>query len=306
MKQHWLRNLNEDAQDIVLQAWSKGTTKSYNVYLKQWSLYCQEHSIDMYNATINQGIDFLTFLFKSKNLGYSALNTARSALSLFIGKNYNIGTFGKQDTVSKLLKGMFRLRPSFPKYMVTYDPDIVLNHLKQIGHQIKMDLKLLTLKLTTLLCLLTGQRNQTIHSLDISCMHVDDKRIIFYIPTILKTTTPSSHLEPLELLRYQDWRLCVVTHIQLYIRATAKVRGSHNQLLLSYGGRHPIHPGVVRYDSQVGEGNVEMCGHRYHHVLHALNSFFIYISRKKERVGDTRYPQSGRVETWLHIWEILQ
>ena len=115
LKKHWLGNLNEDAQDIVMQAWSKGTTKSYNVYLKQWGLYCQEHGIDMYNATINQGIDFLTFLFKSKNLVYSALNTARSALSLFIGKNYNIGTFGKQDIVSKLLKGMFRTQTIIPK-----------------------------------------------------------------------------------------------------------------------------------------------------------------------------------------------
>ena len=34
----------------------------------------------------------------------------------------------------------------------------------------------------------------------------------------------------------------MVTHIQLYIKVTAKFRGTHKQLLLSYGGRTPYTP----------------------------------------------------------------
>ena len=230
-----LTSFSKEAQDIVLQAWSQGTTNSYNVYLKQWAEYCTNNNIDSRNATIREGVEFLTHLFHGKKLGYSAINSARSALSLFINTN-NALTFGKQDIVSKLLKGMFRLRPSFPKYMVTYDPDIVLRYLSNLTD---MNLKQLTLKLTTLLCLLTGQRNQTIHSLDIKYMHEEDERIIFFIPTILKTTKPNSHLEPLELRRFHDDEaLCVVTHILLYIDVTAEVRGSSTQLLLSYVSPH--------------------------------------------------------------------
>ena len=229
--------LSTYAQDVVLQAWSPGTKKSYNVYLKLWGEYCTTNRIDMKNVTVNDGIEFLAFLFYERNLGYSAVNTARSALSQII-KTDNSLTFGKQDLVSKFLKGVFRLRPSLPKYSITYDPDIVLKYLSK---QTDMDLKQLTFKLTTLLCLLTGQRNQTINSLDTDYMKVDEDgdRIIFLIPKILKTTTASSHLAPLELRRYHDETLCVVTHILLYIDVTAEVRKKqHTQLLISYESPH--------------------------------------------------------------------
>ena len=145
----------------------------------------------------------------------------------------------KQDVVSRFMKGVFRLRPSLPKYTVTYDPDIVLDYLRTVTD---MTLKSLTLKLTTLLCFLTGQRNQTINSLDIDYMHdeetEDADRIVFYIPKIVKTTTRSSHIQPLELKAYDcDEALCVVTHIRLYLNVTKEVR-KHSNLLLSYVAPH--------------------------------------------------------------------
>ena len=69
--------LSTYAQDVVLQAWSPGTKKSYNVYLKLWGEYCTTNRIDMKNVTVNDGIEFLAFLFYERNLGYSAVNTAR-------------------------------------------------------------------------------------------------------------------------------------------------------------------------------------------------------------------------------------
>ena len=229
-----MKELSKEAQDIILNSWSKGTTNSYNVYLKQWFQYCEERNIIPKEMSIREGIEFLTYMFNEKKLGYSAINTARSALSLFIGTNNNM-SFGKQDIVTKLLKGMFRLRPSLPKYTVMYDPEVVLNYLRTITD---MTLKSLTLKLTTLLCFLTGQRNQTINSIDITHMHEEDDRIIFYIPDVLKTTTRSSHLDPLVLQAYHEEALCVVTHIKLYMDVTKSVRNSNTKLLLSYVAPH--------------------------------------------------------------------
>ena len=188
-----LKEFSKQTQDILLSSLSKGTTTSYNVYLNTWQEYCKENKIPSHQITIQHGIDFLTYLFHEKQYGYSAMNNARSALSLVIPTN-NL-TFGKQDIVVRFMRGIFRLRPSLPKYTVTYDPQIVMDYLSTITN---MDLKALTFKLTTLLCFLTGQRNQTINSIDMSpaCMedNEDEDKITFFVPTILKTTKPSSHL----------------------------------------------------------------------------------------------------------------
>ena len=173
----WMTELSSQAQDIVMSSWSACTTKSYDTYLKQWTEFCSSRNIDATRATVNVGIEFLTYLFTNKKLGYSAINSARSALSNFIQTNDTI-PFGKLPVVTRFMRGVFRLRPSLPKYTVIYDPQIVLNYLKTITD---MNLKTLTLKLTTLLCFVTGQRNQTINSLDIDFMHDDgDEKITFY------------------------------------------------------------------------------------------------------------------------------
>ena len=232
----WMTRLSSEAQDIVMTSWSSGTTKSYNTYLKQWKEFCSSNNIDASHATVNVGIEFLTYLFREKKLGYSAINnSARSALSNFIQNNDTI-PFGKLPVVIRFMKGIFRLRPSLPKYTVIYDPQIVLDYLKTITN---MTLKTLTLKVTTLLCFVTGQRNQTIHSMDIDFMHDEDEKITFLIPTLLKTTTRKQHLQPIELFEYhQDQSLCVVTHIRLYLDVTKSVRRGHTKLLLSYVEPH--------------------------------------------------------------------
>ncbi len=228
-----LTGLSKTAQDLILGSWSSGTTKNYNVYIREWSNFLAINNISADRAIndVMVGIEFLSYLFEHKKFKYSAINSARSALSVFINTGNHL-TFGKQDLVVKFMKGVFRQRPSLPKYTVTYDAEVVLNHLALMPRT--MTLKQVTHKVATLLCFLTGQRNQTINELDIDFMHAGSDGLVFYIPTILKTTTPRSHQEPLVLKSYPDNpALCIVLHINLYIAATQNVRKS-KKLLLSY------------------------------------------------------------------------
>ena len=75
--------------------------------------------------------------------------------------------------MSRLLRGIFRSRPSVPKAskMITFDTSIVLNYVSSLDDNKDLLLETLTKKLVTLLCLLAGQRAQTIASLCISHMH---------------------------------------------------------------------------------------------------------------------------------------
>ena len=74
------RNISKEAKDVIMASWRTGTSKQYQVYLGRWLQFCQSKGIPHMAASIDHGIDFLATLFAS-GLGYSAINTARSALS---------------------------------------------------------------------------------------------------------------------------------------------------------------------------------------------------------------------------------
>ena len=75
--------LSSQATELVRQSWRKSTRKQYNPYIKRWGLYCSERQIDPISAPIESGFNFLADLYQT-GIGYSALHTARSALSPYI------------------------------------------------------------------------------------------------------------------------------------------------------------------------------------------------------------------------------
>ena len=133
------------------------------------------------------------------------------------------------------MKAIFELKPSLPKYNEIWDVRVVLDYLKTFGASTALPLKELTLKLTMLLCLTTGQRGQTIHKFDINYIQDLDDRYRISVHEKLKQTKPGRHLEPIELLAFsEDKELCVVQHLREYIHRTDPLRKDHSQLLLSY------------------------------------------------------------------------
>ena len=72
--------LSPDTIDILMTSWRKSTGKQYTSYLSRWVTCCKNKQLDVTHATINDGLDLLTLLYK-QGVGYSAINTARSALS---------------------------------------------------------------------------------------------------------------------------------------------------------------------------------------------------------------------------------
>ena len=162
------KNLSSAAKEIIMSSWRPGTGKQYNSYLGRWEKFCAQKTIVVEEASVENGIDFLASLYED-GLGYSAINTARSALSSVLAFPGNV-TFGNQPLVPRFLKGVFALKLSLPRYHRIWDVSVVLRHLKTLGPVYALDLKALTLKFTTLLCLLTGQRCQTLSKLDITLM----------------------------------------------------------------------------------------------------------------------------------------
>ena len=231
------KNLSSSAKEIIMASWRPGTGKQYHSYLGLWERFCAQKAIVVEDASVENGIDFLASLYED-GLGYSAINTGRSALSSVLTSPGNV-TFGNHPLVSRFLKGVFELKPSLPRYHRIWDVSVVLRHLKNLEPVNALDLKVLMLKFTMLLCLLTGQRYQTLSKLDITLMQILPGKYVFTISEKLKTTRPGKHLEPIELTAFEpDINLCVVTHLNQYLVKTENLRGSTLQLLISYVKPH--------------------------------------------------------------------
>ncbi|XP_068724072.1 uncharacterized protein [Montipora capricornis] len=231
------QGLSASTASVILQGWRAGTRKQYASYLKRWELYCGERKIDPLSASVIQGVNFLSELYQKHQLSYSALNTARSALSPIIVPSGG-GTFGSHPLVTRFLRGVFNTRPSLPRYQEIWDISIVFTYLKSLHPPEKLTLKDLTMKTTMLVASLSGQRCQTIHALDVNNMVLTKDRCTFYIQELLKTSRPGKHFGKLELRAYHpDNRLCVVTFLEEYVRRTKPLRCS-SSLFISYQKPH--------------------------------------------------------------------
>ena len=176
-------------------------------------------------------INFLTEQF-NKGIGYSALNTTRSALSTFIClEGYPAGS---HPLVRRFLKGVFNIRPTFPKCETTWDTAVVMRYLKKLSPVRKLDLKFVTFKLVTLLALLiTSQRCQPLHAIKVEEVMTSSSGIKIKINTLLKQSRPGKHLGLLTVRAYApDRRLCVLTVMREYLNRTKDILRLHDKLFV--------------------------------------------------------------------------
>ena len=226
------RGFSTTATEILESTWRAGTRKQYEGYLGRWRQYCGQRNINPFSPTVEEGINFLAELFE-KGLGYSALNTARSALSSIITLSSN--SFGTHPLVCRFLKGVFESRPSLPRHNIIWDVRIVLDYFKTFETAETLTLKMLTLKLTMILDLISAQRCQTLKALSLDSMSCVDDKYVLYFNNLLKASRPGKHLETSIVKQYVlDAELCLFTLLTEYIRRTRTIRGNAKQLLLSF------------------------------------------------------------------------
>ena len=136
-----------------------------------------------------------------------------------------------------MVKGIFKNRPSLPKYQETWDVDSVVDYLSGWAEACKIDLKHLTLRLVMLLALLSGQRGQTLHTLKVEDVKMGDNKCTIVYSSILKQSKPGKHIRPLDLMGFENKKLCIVTHLKEYLKRTKSMRKG-KELFISYMEPH--------------------------------------------------------------------
>jgi hypothetical protein len=87
-----------------MASWHTGTHKQYSLYLTKWQSYCENEGLSMFDPGMMHAVEFLGSLYES-GLSYSAINTARSALSSILPTENGI-TFGDHPLICRTMKGV--------------------------------------------------------------------------------------------------------------------------------------------------------------------------------------------------------
>ena len=223
-------------------------------------------------------ITFLTELFQS-GLGYSSLNVARSALASFITLTDG-NTIGMHPLINRFLKGVFTQRPPAPRYEYIWDVKLVLDYLRKQSPASSLSLRQLTLKLVTLIALVSAQRSQSIHKLRLDELQFEDKTAVFQIKDLIKQSRPGWTGQIVRLDAFTtDRRICVYTYLKHYIYQTRKYRGhagsSEQQLFISYKKPHgPVSKDTIsRWINQVmKEAGIDVTRFKPHSTRAAATS----------------------------------
>ena len=212
--------------------------KLYETYTTKWKAFCLERQWDFIHATIPQGLLFLQSLVDS-GVGYSVINTARSALSALLILP-NGAQFGAQADVCLFLKGVFNIKPTQPRYVSTWDPSQVLKFLESWVPAHNISLEKLTLKVIMLILLLSGQRPQIITKLSLDRMKQGQDYFEFILElTDLKQGRVNYRPGTIRLQQYpSNKRLCIFNYMLEYVQRTALIRHGQNTLILTHKKPH--------------------------------------------------------------------
>ena len=120
------------------------------------------------------------------------------------------------------MMGVYAKRPSLPKYNSIWDVQIVLNYIESLT---KTTLLQLTEKLCMLFLLVTAQRCQTLHLIELDDIVFEQNICIIKTNHVLKQTRPGHHLDNIQLKSYQEKRTqCLITIFKEYINRTQSAK----------------------------------------------------------------------------------
>lgn len=217
--------MSEESVKLLLSSCSASTQKHYASALSKWIINCKESKVDPLNANIANIVDYLVKLFKS-GLGYSSLNTVRSALSLVV-KPIDGNSVGSHKLVNRFFKTVFKLAPPKRKYETIWNAESILNLYCSWEVNENLKLKFLTLKLISLLALISGQRMQTLSLIELNNIKIDSGKVTIFVPQNIKTSKLGVSQPSIVFCAFpNEEKLCPVNTLVRYMNVTSSIRNS--------------------------------------------------------------------------------
>ena len=117
------RGLSEDVISSVVGDVEPATIEKYQCYWSRFTNWCEEREVDSGNLSVNSICKFFIYMFDS-GLSASTLSFVKSSIYFFLRESH--GTLIEHYYVSRLMRSFEKLRPTVPRYAVTWDGNKVL------------------------------------------------------------------------------------------------------------------------------------------------------------------------------------
>lgn len=168
-------------------------------------------------SDLNTILSFLADLF-AEGKSYSSINVNRSMLSMTL-PHIDGFQIGNHPLVVKLLKGCYNLNPPRPRYRYFWDPDNVLDFMRQDDENGSLSLASLSGKLATIMALSTLLRVSELASISRSTINFSAHGVTFHLSKPRKTQHQGP-LSSVSLPKCADRRVCPVRCLGIYMYRT--------------------------------------------------------------------------------------
>ena len=220
-------------QMLLTNCIRKQTRSKYNSIQKAWMKYCNDLGVDPMKQSTGFFLNFLAEGYQ-RNLKWGTLRSYVPALHKYL-KYVDI------FQVRRLLKGVFNLRPPVARYTVVWDVNAVLQFLTAM---VVKDLYDLSMKLATLLMILSGNRVNMLTHFDLTNMYINETECTFTFDHVLKATRANFNAEPMTFRAYPECpQICPVSTIWEYLGLRNKL-SNDSQFFITTKPTKGVYKGV--------------------------------------------------------------
>ncbi|XP_066600023.1 uncharacterized protein [Prorops nasuta] len=263
-------DIKEDAIKVILASLADSTRKQYDSSLIKWKNFCNKTGEDPFILSTSKLFDFLMKEFK-KGASFSVLNTHKSAVMvIFPNNDLDI------KLIAKFMRGIYKLRPSNPRYDYIWDVSLVLDKVKDWYPLEELSLQSLTEKALILLALATGHRVQTFAAINVKNIEINEKELVIKVPKLLKTSRPGKYQPMMVLPFFEDQpEICVAKTLVKYLEVTNHLRGKVDEMFITL--KKPFRPASSQTISRWIKFTLYKCGidtskFKAHSTRHASTS----------------------------------
>ena len=177
--------------------------------------------------------NFLASLY-GEGYQYNSVNAYRSAISSVHDKVDGVDV-GQHPIITRLLKGVYNVRPPLPRYSDTWDVQMVLNYIETLGQSEDLSLKFLSLKTVFLLAITRPSRSVDLSTLNLSRMQSRSNGVSFLPSSLAKQSRQGKSIEAFFFPSFPTNKtLCPVNTLQVYLGRTAPLRQEEAKLFISF------------------------------------------------------------------------
>ena len=208
-QQHKGQGISERSTNLIQAGWSKGTNSAYQSAWTRWSSWCGEWKINPFSCSVK----YFRLNFYEEGLQHRTINVICCAVSMTHDLVKGL-LIGQHPMVSRLLKGVYNLRPPKPRYVSTWDVDSVLRHITAMGENDSLKLRDLSRKLALLMAMVEASRSSELQSLDLRYRVFSPDAVSFRLSSLTKKRVVGAPPKEVVFGAFpEDSRLCVVNDI---------------------------------------------------------------------------------------------